>query len=63
VREGYGWLTNWLNIMEALQDREGNPDTSAILGAEGLIGVREKAVHPTVPSNTSTCESLREPGP
>lgn len=63
VREGYAWLTNWLNIMETLQDLDGKPDISAILGAEGLIGVREKAVHPTVPSNTSICESLQEPGP
>lgn len=63
MREGYAWLTNWLNIMETLQDPEGNPDISAILGAEGLIGVREKAVHPTVPGNTSICESLHEPGP
>lgn len=63
VREGYAWLTNWLNIMETLQDRAGNPDISAILGAEGLIGVREKAVHPAVPSNASICASLHEPGP
>ena len=61
MREGYAWLTNWLNIMETLQDRAGNPDISAILGAEGLIGVREKAVHPAVPSNASICASLHEP--
>ena len=63
MREGYAWLTNWLNIMETLQDRAGNPDISAILGAEGLIGVREKAVHPEVTSNASICASLHEPGP
>ena len=63
VREGYAWLTNWLNIMETLQDSAGNPDISAILGAEGLIGVREKAVHPAVPSNASICASRHEPGP
>ena len=63
MREGYAWLTNWLNIMETLQDRAGNPDISAILGAEGLIGVQEKAVHPAVPSNASICASRHEPGP
>ena len=62
VREGYAWLSNWLN-METLQDSDGKPDIDAIRGAEGLIGVREKAVHPTVTSNTSICESLHEPGP
>lgn len=62
MREGYAWLSNWLDVDTTLQDLDGKPDIDAIRGAEGLIGVREKAVHPTINSNNSICESPHEPG-
>lgn len=61
VQEGYAWLTNWLST-DILQDPDGRLNMDAIRGAEGLIALREKAVHPTVTSSTSICESQHKPG-
>ena len=61
VQEGYAWLTNWLST-DILRDPDGTPNMDAILGARGLISLKEKAVHPMVTGNTSICESQHKPG-